>query len=99
MCILPATVFTMMKYRPRATPRISQDSVYGTAEVENVEIPEDQAGFIKRIRDVNVGSFPKSTQQEITGAGQNLLVFIHGFDNSFPDAITRAAFNREWWLP
>jgi esterase/lipase superfamily enzyme len=23
-------------------------------------------------------------------------VFIHGFDNSFSDAITRAAFNREW---
>jgi esterase/lipase superfamily enzyme len=25
-----------------------------------------------------------------------LLVFIHGFDNTFSDAITRAAFNREW---
>jgi hypothetical protein len=25
-------------------------------------------------------------------------VFIHGFDNSFEAAITRAAFNREWFV-
>src|SRR3954470_7261242 len=28
--------------------------------------------------------------------GSDLLVFIHGFDNTFSDAISRAAFNREW---
>lgn len=28
---------------------------------------------------------------------RDLLVFIHGFDNSFEDAITRAAFNRKWF--
>jgi len=26
----------------------------------------------------------------------DLLVFVHGFDNTFSDALTRAAFNREW---
>src|SRR5262249_24074178 len=29
--------------------------------------------------------------------GKNLLVFIHGFDNSFLDAIKRSAFNRTWF--
>jgi esterase/lipase superfamily enzyme len=33
---------------------------------------------------------------DLSNAGRNLLVFIHGFDNTFEDAITRAAFNREF---
>jgi esterase/lipase superfamily enzyme len=28
--------------------------------------------------------------------GRNLLFFIHGFDNNFSDALTRAAFNAAW---
>jgi esterase/lipase superfamily enzyme len=33
---------------------------------------------------------------DLSNPGRNLLVFVHGFDNSFENAITRAAFNREW---
>ncbi len=33
---------------------------------------------------------------DLSDPGRSLLVFIHGFDNTFSDAITRAAFNREW---
>ena len=33
---------------------------------------------------------------ELSNAGRDLLVFIHGFDNTLSDAVTRAAFNREW---
>jgi len=33
---------------------------------------------------------------DLSNAGRNLLVFIHGFDNTFEEGITRAAFNREF---
>jgi esterase/lipase superfamily enzyme len=33
---------------------------------------------------------------DLSNAGRNLLIFIHGFDNDFEDAITRAAYNREF---
>jgi esterase/lipase superfamily enzyme len=33
---------------------------------------------------------------DLSNAGRNLLVFVHGFDNTFEDGITRAAFNREF---
>ena len=38
-----------------------------------------------------------ATRQAILGSGKDLLVFIHGFANAFEAAISRAAFNREWF--
>jgi esterase/lipase superfamily enzyme len=35
--------------------------------------------------------------QDIIGSGKNILLFIHGFANSFVNSITRAAYNREWF--
>ena len=42
------------------------------------------------------GTFSRDVVGDLADAGRNLLVFIHGFDNTFEDAITRAAFNREF---
>lgn len=53
-------------------------------------------GRIDSIQDVTTGAMPQAMRDDILGSGKPLLVFIHGFANSFPDAITRAAFNREW---
>src|SRR5262249_31343375 len=39
---------------------------------------------------------PPEALADLTASGRDMLVFIHGFDNTFSDAITRAAFNREW---
>ena len=54
-------------------------------------------GQITAVRDVNPDAFSDQVQAEILRSEQNLLVFVHGFANSFSDAITRAAFNREWF--
>ncbi len=53
-------------------------------------------GRIDSIQDVTTGAMPEAMRDDILGSGKPLLVFIHGFANSFPDAITRAAFHREW---
>ncbi len=55
------------------------------------------AGTINAVHDLNSGDFSAAVKTQIINAGRNLLIFIHGADNSFQDAITRAAFNREWF--
>lgn len=73
---------------------------YAVADVRGVSLAGPNAansGTIHGISHLNAGDFSQAVKDEITGAGHNLLVFIHGADNSFEDAIKRAAFNREWF--
>jgi esterase/lipase superfamily enzyme len=70
---------------------------YGTAFVDNTDLTADKTGMIESIQNVNLGGFGPQAIADLSQPGRNLLVFIHGFDNSFEAAITRAAFNREWF--
>ena len=70
---------------------------YATAFVDNTELTADKTGLITSIQNVERGRFSENVIPDLEEPGRNLLVFIHGFDNSFEDAITRAAFNREWF--
>jgi esterase/lipase superfamily enzyme len=70
--------------------------MYGTAFVDGVDIKTNQQGSITSIQDTNRGAFAANVAGDLSNAGRNLLVFIHGFDNTFEDGITRAAFNREF---
>lgn len=45
--------------------------------------------------DLNLGSFSATSRRNIVNSGKYLLIFIHGFDNTFEEAIKRAAFNRD----
>ena len=49
-------------------------------------------------RDIPSAGGPVQTGvvQDIVASGKNMLVFVHGFANSFLNSITRAAYNREW---
>src|SRR5690242_1306935 len=69
---------------------------YATAFVDNSNLTADTVGAITAIQDGSQGRFSASAVDDLSNPGRNLLVFIHGFDNSFENAITRAAFNREW---
>ncbi len=69
---------------------------YGTAFVDNSNLTADTTGSITTIQDIQQGGFSQPALADLGNPGRNLLVFIHGFDNSFDNAITRAAFNREW---
>jgi esterase/lipase superfamily enzyme len=70
---------------------------YATAFVDNTNLTADTAGAIQQIQDIQQGGFSPQAVTDLSAPGRNLLVFIHGFDNSFENAITRAAFNREWF--
>ena len=69
--------------------------VHATAFVEGVDIGRQETGRIASIQEVAPGAFDAGVAADLAG-GRNLLVFLHGFANGFSDAITRAAFNREF---
>jgi esterase/lipase superfamily enzyme len=84
-------------YGSTMVPPSSPDAMtYGTAFVDGINISTNAQGKVSQISDTRKGGFSEQARTDIAKAGRNLLLFIHGFDNSFSDAITRAAFNREW---
>ena len=80
-----------------AAPSSPAGVIYGTAFVNEVDLGADTVGAVTGIQDVNMGGFSAAAAGDLAGAGRNLLIFVHGFDNSFENAITRAAFVREWF--
>jgi len=70
---------------------------YGTAFVENADLTADTVGAIASIQDISKGHFSANATKDLSNPGRNLLIFLHGFDNSFENAITRAAFNQQWF--
>jgi esterase/lipase superfamily enzyme len=102
--ILTGDPTVVTSYGPNIQPpSISTGIMYGTAFVDGVDIETDQQGSITSIQDTNKGAFAANVARDLSNAGRNLLVFIHGFNNTFEDAITRAAFDREFlaasWKP
>lgn len=79
-----------------ATPSDPSAIRYATAFVDNTNLTADKTGAIQQIQNVQQGGFSQSAVEDLSAPGRNLLVFVHGFANSFENAITRAAFNREW---
>ena len=77
-------------------PSISGGMIYGTAFVDGIDVDANVQGRVTSIQDTKAGSFEQGVFDDLAQAGRNLLVFVHGFDNTFSDALTRAAFNREW---
>jgi esterase/lipase superfamily enzyme len=84
-------------YGPDIQPVLVSTSItYGTAFIDGVDLTHDQQGSIVSLQNTSQGGFADNVTGDLSDAGRNLLVFIHGFDNSFEDALTRAAFNREF---
>jgi esterase/lipase superfamily enzyme len=95
--ILTGDPAVVTSYGPNIQPpSVSTDIMYGTAFVDSVDINANQQGSITSIQDTNKGAFAANVADDLSNAGRNLLVFIHGFDNTFEDGIARAAFNREF---
>jgi esterase/lipase superfamily enzyme len=84
-------------YPATMVPPLSPNAItYGTAFVNGVNVATNSPGVVTEISDINRGGFSPQALDDLRNEGRDLLVFIHGFDNTFSDAITRAAFNREW---
>ena len=70
---------------------------YGRAFVDDANFGTDAVGAITSIDDVRQGGFSNAILDDLQAPGRNLLIFIHGFANSYADAMTRAAFNKQWF--
>ena len=70
---------------------------YAVAFVDNTDLTADKTGMIRDITNIEQGRFSDNVISDLREPGRNLLMFIHGFDNDFEAALTRAAFNREWF--
>jgi esterase/lipase superfamily enzyme len=78
------------------TPSDPAEITYGVAFVDDAGLTADTTGAIESIQEISKGGFSASAIGDLSAPGRNLLIFIHGFDNSFENAITRAAFNQQW---
>jgi esterase/lipase superfamily enzyme len=95
--ILTGDPTAIASYGPDILPPSDVSGItYGTAFVDGVDVKTDQQGSITSIQNTNTGAFAANVMGDLSNAGRNLLIFIHGFDNDFEDAITRAAYNREF---
>ena len=56
---------------------------YAVVPVSNVDLNNADGGQLGAITALTPGNFTPTVQAEIENTGRNLLVFIHGFDNSF----------------
>src|SRR5262249_16363263 len=69
--------------------------VYAIAEVT---VDTDHAtGTVDAISERRTGGFSDAALAAIVDSKRNLFVFVHGFDNTFEDSLTRAALNAEWY--
>ena len=71
--------------------------VYAATDVSGIDLTDEDSGSFDTLLLPQIGDFAGTLQDEILSAPGNVLVFIHGFDNSFADAIKRAAFNHDWF--
>jgi esterase/lipase superfamily enzyme len=77
------------------SPSDSSQVTYATAFVDGTELTTDTSGHIAGLQDVSRGNFSAAAMGDLGQTKRNIFVFLHGFDNSFEDAIARAAYNRE----
>ncbi len=95
--ILTGGPLSVASYGPNIQPpSVPTGIVYGTAFVDGIDVASGAQGSIVSLQNTNTGEFAANVAGDLANAGRNLLIFIHGFDNTFEDAITRAAFNRDF---
>jgi len=70
---------------------------YGTAFFDDSNLCADTAGSLASLQEIDQGAFDPEAIGDLSAPGCNLLFFIHGFDNSFNDSITRAAYLQQWF--
>jgi esterase/lipase superfamily enzyme len=74
----------------------AESITYGVTEVTNIVLGEEASGDAANPTDLSNGDFSDSAKRDIIAAGKDILIFIHGFDNTFVDAVQRAGFNHDW---
>lgn len=69
----------------------------GTASVSGITMHDPDAGTLAPIPDLYQGpGFSPAQIATLTNSTNRMLMFVHGTDNDFEDAIQRAAYNKSW---
>ena len=77
-------------------PGTPLDLACGTATITDIDIQNADGGTIAKISPINRGGFTNDQLAPLFASKNDILVFVHGTDNSFTDAIKRAAYNQAW---
>lgn len=68
----------------------------GTATVNGISNDDPSTGTIAAIQGLNQGGFSPAQINTLVQSTNDILVFVHGTDNAFADAVTRGAYNQAW---
>ena len=79
-----------------AAAQTPESLLCATAEVGGIDIDKPGSGQILAISNLNAGGFAASDLAPVLASQNDILVFVHGAANGFSDAVTRAAYNKEW---
>ncbi|HEY2069864.1 MAG TPA: alpha/beta fold hydrolase [Rhizomicrobium sp.] len=72
-------------------------TLFAAVDVSGTDLLNADSGVLGPITDRSTGTFGGGALNSIVNGADNLLIFIHGFANSFEDSIKRAAYNRAWF--
>jgi esterase/lipase superfamily enzyme len=70
--------------------------ICGSVEVCDIDISSPDHGTIDKMSKLTVGGFDQGALDALAQSTNDVLVFVHGASNSFEDAITRGAYNKQW---
>jgi len=93
---LPDAPAGTMEFGDTALPQAPDALLCGTAVVTDIDISQPDAGTIERLSGPTRGGFTEADLAPVLASQNDILVFVHGAENSFTDAIGRAAYNKEW---
>lgn len=68
----------------------------GVATVDGISNDDPATGTISGIAHLNWGWLAQAQIDALAQSGNDLLVFVHGTDNDFADAVARGAYNQTW---
>jgi esterase/lipase superfamily enzyme len=102
--VLFATNRRSAQVPPGAMPDFTDETLPATpgslfcaaAQVAGIDIANPASGTIVQIDEPASGGFSEQMLAPLLASQHDVLVFVHGAANSFTDAITRAAYNKEW---
>jgi len=77
-------------------PLTPEGLIFAEATVSGTDVADQSSGNIDEIKNDQPATFSANSLTALVNSPRDLLVFVHGFANSFEDAIKRAAYNREW---
>jgi len=92
----PLEPFQAPWYGYDSTDQTPDGLVFAEATVSGTDTGVQDSGTIDSIDNISPGALSVASRTALTNSTRDLLIFIHGFANSFEDAIKRAAFNRQW---